>query len=612
MQSKSIMQSQTPRQAAYSIPAAQSTMVGTPTQTMMSGSGHVTPVPGQTHAQVQAPAGTQVQSQVGMQNIAVDGSHVMGKVNTIDQITQGYTSNSATMAVQGPLPIGMTANTPMYYCQWGRCGAMFSKVQELNDHNFFHEQERQRQQRQQQQQQYKQPQQLPHQPQQHRFQQQPSTQRQSSTQQHIGASTYAQPAIVPDPTGAAYAHASVPHDFYRGGGYSDGMYVAPPMQAHPQATPAQAQAQAHVWHQPQVQVQQQARPLSVPVPVSGQTTFPCLWEKCGQVFMSQAALQSHSIVHTGAQAALSEQAKTENGEGSDPFTCTWEQGCQKKFATIEQYNQHMFEHSSYADTNANNITKCTHPGCRKTFIRKADMEAHRDTHSKDFPHECPIPGCDKKFNHKGSLNIHIRTHTQDKRYVCTWEGCEKRFLHRGNLNSHLRTHSGEKPHQCTWEGCTKRFQHKGNLNTHLRRHAGNKPYECPEAGCDKKFTTHATMDYHIRTHTGDHPFACTWRNCMKRFITKGNLNVHMRTHTGDKPYRCAWDKCKKCFSTQASLDYHIKTHNKRAEGLAASVSTTDAAALIMSASATAAAAPSSYMGNMGTTSNNSAPTQTFF
>ncbi|KAJ2756697.1 hypothetical protein GGI19_000632 [Coemansia pectinata] len=61
-------------------------------------------------------------------------------------------------------------------------------------------------------------------------------------------------------------------------------------------------------------------------------------------------------------------------------------------------------------------------------------------------------------------------------YLCDHPGCKKFFLKKGNLDSYRRTHTGERPHGCGQ--CEQRFSRNHDLKRHVKIHSGERPFIC--------------------------------------------------------------------------------------------------------------------------------------
>ncbi|XP_070623261.1 DNA-binding protein REPIN1-like isoform X2 [Erythrolamprus reginae] len=75
--------------------------------------------------------------------------------------------------------------------------------------------------------------------------------------------------------------------------------------------------------------------------------------------------------------------------------------------------------------------------------------------------------------------------------------------------------------------CGKSFRHKPNLLAHRQVHTGERRYQCPE--CGKSFGSKAYLASHRHIHTGEKPYVCA--QCGKSFRHKPNLISHQKIHS---------------------------------------------------------------------------------
>ncbi|XP_022920222.1 zinc finger protein 883-like [Onthophagus taurus] len=141
--------------------------------------------------------------------------------------------------------------------------------------------------------------------------------------------------------------------------------------------------------------------------IHGEKKYLC--NVCGKRFHQNAALQTHSRIHTGEK----------------PHQC--------------------------------NI-------CKKSFAYISSLDTHMLLHTGEKPHVCNV--CGKAFTQVPHLKHHMRIHTGEKPYQCTY--CSKCFALKGNLTVHIRTHTGETPYYC--DLCGKGFHDSSSMKKHRKGH----------------------------------------------------------------------------------------------------------------------------------------------
>lgn len=123
-----------------------------------------------------------------------------------------------------------------------------------------------------------------------------------------------------------------------------------------------------------------------------------------------------------------------------------------------------------------------------------------------------------------------------------------------NFKSHHNTDCGESEKPFICEICHKTFARRDTLICHQRTHDGTKPFRCKV--CDKCFSRRDKLQCHNRVHSGERPYPCTV--CGRAFAQSDKLKCHMRTHTGERPHPC--DMCDKRFARRDTLHCHRRTH----------------------------------------------------
>ncbi|XP_043482657.1 zinc finger protein 652-B-like isoform X13 [Leptopilina heterotoma] len=105
--------------------------------------------------------------------------------------------------------------------------------------------------------------------------------------------------------------------------------------------------------------------------------------------------------------------------------------------------------------------------CKKTFVRKENLEAHMQRKHKKYP--CPF--CTKVFPDSRKLNSHMRIYHDLRPFPCMV--CNKHFTTKQGMHQHLLLHTGKRPYAC--DICQETFIQKSNLNFHRKSHPGPLP-----------------------------------------------------------------------------------------------------------------------------------------
>ena len=97
-------------------------------------------------------------------------------------------------------------------------------------------------------------------------------------------------------------------------------------------------------------------------------------------------------------------------------------------------SQELFEHQKSHE----NIIKCEHEGCKKSFINVDNYNKHLKIHQELVrKYLCPFPDCGKRFKGIYNLKIHYRIHSGERPYKC--EICGYNYYDRANYKYHMKT-----------------------------------------------------------------------------------------------------------------------------------------------------------------------------
>ena len=155
---------------------------------------------------------------------------------------------------------------------------------------------------------------------------------------------------------------------------------------------------------------------------------------------------------------------------------------------------------------------------------------------------CPYLNCNKSFNRKARLNEHLRSHTKERPFKCTEPYCGKDFPRSSHLSRHVKSaHSNIRDYKCTWNGCDKSFSTGTRLRRHEEAHKGRQQYQCTGYdGCDQSFRKHDTLKRHILSvHEQQRPFPCAEESCDQAFETAEKLRGHIRAKHNHSRFTCS-------------------------------------------------------------------------
>jgi len=151
----------------------------------------------------------------------------------------------------------------------------------------------------------------------------------------------------------------------------------------------------------------------------------------------------------------------------------------------------------------------------------------RIRHTLEKPFSCDYDGCTFLCNQSGNLTAHKITHTAT--YECKFHNCGESFIGKAAIDAHRETHKGSKPFTCDVEGCSFASDSQAGLTVHQLIHSGDKPFSCDL--CDYACTQSVHLEVHMRTHTGEKPYSCDHEGCTYSCTTNSALTIHKRIHS---------------------------------------------------------------------------------
>ena len=157
---------------------------------------------------------------------------------------------------------------------------------------------------------------------------------------------------------------------------------------------------------------------------------------------------------------------------------------------IQDVSQHKPRHT--ADT-----LECSE--CARSFDSRRDLIEHKNSHNKKV-YTCDFEDCRKSYFSVSTLNSHKKTHDKDcKRHPvkCKWLACQRTFLSKAEMADHMNTHLGIRPYKCDWPDCDKSYPIRSSLRVHKTRH---KIHSCVYPECDFKSRSFVKLREHYSHH----------------------------------------------------------------------------------------------------------------
>jgi uncharacterized Zn-finger protein len=127
------------------------------------------------------------------------------------------------------------------------------------------------------------------------------------------------------------------------------------------------------------------------------------------------------------------------------------------------------------------VTRCTEPGCNKTFKKKGYLKDHLAIHKGEKLFICNVPGCEKRFVLLKYLRVHQKRHMKQK-------SDHQKIISKTPKSGNNEETKPPNHHNCNVAGCNKAYSSGRSLSRHyLTAHSDKRPFECGINGCQKNF-----------------------------------------------------------------------------------------------------------------------------
>ena len=313
---------------------------------------------------------------------------------------------------------------------------------------------------------------------------------------------------------------------------------------------------------------------------NGHKPFKC--GICHEVFVFGSQLKRHMKIHPEQTALPDEHA----------FLCSI---CGKGFIKIVDLQSHQSIHS------CEEVHQCNI--CMKKFASVPALRRHRNSNceaetkkvvtvDRDLSFKNKCNECGESFTKKADYSDHLRSHLGIAAYKCGV--CNQEFTFSSELYKHRKTHAGVvvKDHPNSSKEikssgdpvdnifkcaiCDRSFSKLGNLERHQsihdvgktvtkkRGHTGLRPYRC--GVCGEEYEVCSQLKKHFENHPKEEVQAAGENNknmylcgiCYQDFQTLDKLQSHQFIHRSAQPNQC--EVCGKSFASIYYLKSHVKRH----------------------------------------------------
>ena len=168
----------------------------------------------------------------------------------------------------------------------------------------------------------------------------------------------------------------------------------------------------------------------------GNATTYLSCEICNESFVTDIALATHSIVHTGQR----------------PFACTH---CEKTYLKHSDLQKHeKCNHSDKICTACHETisdSEWKNHACSQLLdqaiekeLKQVEKKRKKEDKQEPVSVTCPFPGCSRTYKHTRNLTVHYKVnHMDETPHVCPILGCGKQFGYKHVLERHVATHDAK-------------------------------------------------------------------------------------------------------------------------------------------------------------------------
>ncbi|XP_044756622.1 zinc finger protein 28-like [Coccinella septempunctata] len=223
---------------------------------------------------------------------------------------------------------------------------------------------------------------------------------------------------------------------------------------------------------------------------SGHKLFSC--KKCHKKFLSKADLGKHSVYHSKVKTKKAQISKKNSQKSSTTQAVNGED----IDAEINNVNN-----DAGNENHSENMVISIDPFTQDTFQDEDDDQMSTSSRISDHnaDYEQIVSTSQQENYYSNDAQENSTQSSPSRPFVCST--CKKSFMRKRELDRHILTHTGMKPFKCT--RCDKSFGRKDKLVRHMRIHDVNKQFSCDM--CEETFSRKESLTQHQKVyHTSYH------------------------------------------------------------------------------------------------------------